>query len=107
MARYAQLLFNHFLQLENLNSTFDRVFPLLEELSSEESKGFYTCFLILVVNCQNGQQSLRYVGSLEEVGSESKSHPLLPLPDEHYSRQNHRRTRSQFPDLKPAPKPAL
>jgi hypothetical protein len=44
MARYAQLLFNHFLQLENLNSTFDRVFPLLEELSSEESKGFISVF---------------------------------------------------------------
>ena len=36
LRKYARLLYNHFRQMEQLNSSFDRVAPFCEEISSQE-----------------------------------------------------------------------
>lgn len=36
MTRYARLLYNHFMRIEQVNSAFDTVAPMLEALCSKE-----------------------------------------------------------------------
>ena len=64
MTRYAKLLFDHFLRIEQLDSAFEQAAPLLEECTSREGNFLHESQLTNVVYDCDGEKLCRYIASL-------------------------------------------